>query len=408
MKVLFVSWDGPQVSYLESLFVPIFARLADQGFAIKVIQFTWGDAGRIASVQKACEQSGIHYQSVPVRRRPRESGAMLTALCGARHLKKALSEHKIDLVLARSTLPALITMLALHNSKCPMVFDADGLPLDERVDFGGQSPSSLVQRILRYVEARAVRRASVVLTRTVKAVEILRERAGTGTRTDKFHLVGNGRDPEKFRAADPSAADQVRGLLGLGRDCPLLVYAGSVGVQYCIGETIQLFSMVKDRRPDAKLLVLTTSPEAVRSVLGKFPQLCHCVTTMSLPAEAVSQYLGCADLGLALRQPSFSMQAVAPIKLGEYLLCGLPVVATAGIGDTTSVVNEAVGFLVRDVNSNAQLEAAANWFVDVVLPRRNAFRGRCRSVGIANFSLDKTVESYRCALNQAFDDRFVK
>ncbi len=403
MNVLFVTWDGPQVSYLEGLFLPIFARLANEDINFQVLQFTWGNGARIAT-QQACEQAGIGYQAVSVWRRPRAAGALLTALTGAWHVKMAVQAHHIDLVLARSTLPALASMLALRDGRCPMVFDADGLPLDERVDFAGQSPSSLVHRILRDVEAEAVRRASVVLTRSSKAIEILHARAGAGTQAEKFHIVGNGRDAERFQPNDACASAKVRASLGLGTDTPLLVYAGSVGSQYCMDEMLQLFAKVHARRPDAHLLILTGSPEAVQPALGKFP-LNKCMTTLSAHPQAVAQYLGCADLGLALRQPSFSMQAVAPIKLGEYLLCGLPVVATAGIGDTSSVVNEDIGFVVDDVNSESQLEAAANWFVDVVLPARNAFRKRCRNVGVANFSLERTLEGYRHALNHVFDEK---
>ena len=65
------------------------------------------------------------------------------------------------------------------------------------------------------------------------------------------------------------------------------------------------------------------------------------------------------------------MQAVAPIKLGEYLLCGLPVVATAGIGDTDAISSDA-GMLLQRMDE-AELQAAADWFIDSVLPQREAF-----------------------------------
>lgn len=391
-NILFVTWDGPQTTYLESLFLPIFKRLANESITFQVLQFTWGDAERIASAQQACEQADIGYQAVSVWRRPRAAGAMLTALAGARHVKNAVHTHRIDLVLARSTLPALSTMLALRGSQCPMVFDADGLPLDERVDFAGQSPSNLVYRLLRDVEAQAVRRADVVLTRSSKAVEILHARAGAGTSVGKFHIVSNGRDAERFKAANAAASAQVRRDLGLAVDAPLLVYAGSMGPQYCMDEMLRLFAMVLDRRPDAHLLLLTGSPEAVQPALGKFPQLHGCVTTLSVPAQTVPQYLGCADLGLALRQPSFSMQAVAPIKLGEYLLCGLPVVATAGIGDTEAITSDA-GVLLYHMD-DAELKAAADWFIDSVLPHRASYRASCRAVGLKRFSLEASAASY--------------
>lgn len=396
MNVLFVTWDGPQVTYLESLFIPIFKQLLTKGFTFHVLQFTWGDSERLAFARQACEQAGISYKSVTVWRRPKAIGALFTALAGARHIKTATQAHNIDLVMPRSILPALAAMRALRNSQCQMVFDADGLPLDERVDFSGQSPSGLAHRFLRDVEAQAVRRADRVLTRTNKALEILHNRAGAGTDASKFHVVTNGRDAERFRPADVTEGAKVRRDLGLALDTPLLVYAGSMGSQYCLEEMLTLFAKIRERRSDSHFLILTGSPEAVQPALDKLPQLSRCVTTLTVQAQAVPQYLGCADLGLALRQPSFSMQAVAPIKLGEYLLCGLPVVATAGIG-ATGAISTQVGMLLQRMDES-DLKAAADWFIDSVLPQRERYRASSRLAGLNRFSLEASTASYEQAL----------
>ena len=397
MKVLFVTWDGPQVTYLESLFLPIFARLAKDDVRFQVLQFTWGDVKRIALTREACGQIGVGYQAVSVWRRPVAIGAMLSALVGARHVKKAIHAHNIDVVMPRSTLPALSTLLAFRETQRPMVFDADGLPLDERVDFAGQSPSSLVHRLLRDVEAQAVRRADVVLTRSAKASEILHARAGAGALMSKFHVVTNGRDPLLFKPANAVDNAKVRHELGIALGSPLLVYAGSIGPQYCLDEMLQLFALVHHRRPDAHFLILTGSPEAVKPALSNHPKLSQCVTTLTVSAQAVPHYLGCGDLGLALRQPSFSMQAVAPIKLGEYLLCGLPVVATRGIGDTDAITPDA-GFLLQHMDQS-QLNDVANWFVDSVLTQRENYRSNSRRAGLNSFSLESSASSYQHALN---------
>lgn len=396
MKVLFITWDGPQVTYLESLFLPIFARLATHGVQFHVLQFTWADAQRIELTRQACEQLGIGYQAVPIWRRPRAFGAMLTALVGARHVRKAVQAHNIDVVMPRSTLPALATLLALRGTPRPMVFDADGLPLDERVDFAGQSPSSLVHRVLRDVEAQAVRRADVALTRSSKAVDILHARAGAGTALGKFHVVTNGRDAEIFKPSDAAQSAQTRRELGLTAAAPLLVYVGSLGAQYCMEEMLKFFALIRERRPDAHWLILTASPEAMQPALSGYPQLQGSVTTRAVSPQAVAQYIACADLGLALRQPSFSMQAVAPIKLGEYLLCGLPVLATADIGDTDAITVDA-GCLLRRMDE-AALQVAADWFVDSVLPTREAYRASCRAAGLSRFSLEASASFYRNAL----------
>lgn len=395
MNILFVTWDGPQVSYLEGLFLPIFERLQRAGLQFYVLQFTWGGADRIALTRQACERLGIGFQAISIWRRPRAIGAMFSALVGARHVKKAVRVHNIDVVMPRSTLPALATLLALRGTPYQMVFDADGLPLDERVDFAGQAPTSLVHRILRDLEAEAVRRADVVLTRSPKASSILYARAGAGTELSKFHVVTNGRDDEIFKPADPAHVAQMRGELGLPVGAPLLVYAGSLGAQYCMEAMVRFFALVRERRSDTHWLILTSSPEVVQPILSQHPQLQEGVSTRNVSSQAVAQYLACADLGLSLRQPSFSMQGVAPIKLGEYLLCGLPVLATAGIGDSDSVTSKE-GCLLRSMDE-AALQAAANWFVDTVLPIREAYRASCRAAGLNRFSLEASAALYRDA-----------
>ena len=245
---LFITWDGPQVTYLESLFLPILAGLAHHGWAFHVLQFTWGEQARIDAVQQRCAQAGIPYRAVRILRRPKALGALLTAITGLVAVRQQLRCWHINLILARSTLPALSALLALPGHRCPLVFDADGLPLDERVEFAGQSPTSLSQRVLRWVEVQAVRRAVAVLVRTAFAAQVLQSRAGAGTPTARFHVVGNGRDASVFQPCTNSEARAWRRQHLLPENALLLVYAGSMGKQYCLPEMLTLFESVAGLR----------------------------------------------------------------------------------------------------------------------------------------------------------------
>lgn len=400
-RILFVTWDGPQVSYLESLYTPIFQRLAEQGYAVHVLQFTWAGAAQRSKIKAVCESGGATYRSAPVLRRPRAVGGLLTAVAGVWRVRREIFRRGIDVVIPRSTLPALSTVLALRGvPSVRMLFDADGLPHDERIDFAGASPNSPSYRILREIEATAVRKADVVLTRSSKAAEILQARAGAGTAADKFFVAGNGRDPSRFDPGSAATRSAVRRELGVHDSAPLLVYAGSIGAQYCIPEMVAVFAQVRARRPDARFLLLTGSPEeATRELAAHGVDLEVCMVRR-VAADAVPRCLAAADMGLALRRPGFSMLAVAPIKLGEYLLCGLPVLATRAIGDTERWVPQSAGLLLGDMSPEA-LDAAAGWFVDSVLPARDAYRQQARVAGLLNFDLAGTVDTYVRALQKS-------
>lgn len=396
MNVLFVTWDGPQVSYLEGLFLPIFRGLADCGFSFHVLQFSWGSKGIAARAQSACEVAGIPYRLARVWRKPMAAGSLLTAVRGVRSIVRAKRDWGIDVIMPRSTLSALSTLLALRRLRIPMVFDADGLALDERVDFGGQSATGLVYRLLRDTEAQAVRRSSVVLTRSVAAGLILQARAGAGTSVDRFRVVGNGRDARQFQPGNSLTRQSVRNSLHIGGTTPLIVYAGSLGEQYCLPKMLALFDQARSLRSDTHFLILTGSPELVEDALSRYPHLAPSITVLTVAPLEVARYLAAADLGLAFRQKSFSMQGVAPIKIGEYLLCGLPVAATTGIGDSEVLPRE-VSCLLDDLDTKS-IERTARWFVETVMPQRDLFRRQCRKAGLESFSLDSSVESYRRAL----------
>lgn len=397
-RILFVTWDGPRSTYLESLFLPIFKNLMRRGISFHVIQFTWSDQSERLALKVALEREGIGYRSIPVLRRPLSVGSLATAFFGARHIRRAIKELAIDIVMPRSTLPAMAAIWALKSSPgVGLVFDADGLPHDERIDFGGLSPDSIAYRLLRDFEALAVRRADVVLTRSKMACDTLVARGGAGTDGRKFFVVTNGRDPALFLPATQDDRIAVKKSLGIDDGAPLVVHVGSsMHGKYGGREVFEFFRAVHAKRKDARLILLSSSPAEAGMLLDEYGELRPHCDIIQLRPGAVAGFLGVCDLGLVFIHRKFSMQAVAPIKLGEYLLCGVPVLATAGIGDAEAISPDA-GMLVQGMGA-VELERAAAWFIDSVLPQREKYRVSSRAVGLNRFSLEASAVSYQNAL----------
>lgn len=395
MRVLFVTWDGPGSSYLESLFLPIFKMLAQRGIVFHIIQFTWASKNEINTLKNRCEEQGCSYQSVPVLRQPLSAGSLVTTFWGAWYIRRSIKNLKIDIVMPRSTLPAMSSILALKSfPSVKLLFDADGLPHDERVDFSGMSPNSLAYRLLRDFEALAVRRADAILTRSKKAIDILVARGGAGVNQGKFHVVTNGRDEKLFRPGRRQERLEMRRTLGIEDDVPLLVYVGSsMDGKYCGRAMLEFFKAVHARRKDARLLLLTSSPEEADKLLNDYEALrlsCH---IKHVQPENVPKLLRACDLGLVLIHSKFSMQAVAAIKLGEYLLCGIPVLVSDVIGDSDELIADGVGYSLVTMLPD-ELESAADWFLKTLLPDGEGIRQRSRDVGLKKFTLETSVDVY--------------
>jgi glycosyltransferase involved in cell wall biosynthesis len=395
MNILFVTWDGPQTNYLSSLFLPIFKGLVEMGFSVSVLQFTWDNQEKIQNNADICTKLGINYNPVKVLRKPSAAlGSLITAWYGKKHIADMVKQYNIDIVMPRSTLPALASMLAAKKSEFKLLLDADGLPLDERVDFTGSNPTSIVHRIMRDIEQQAVVRADAVITRSSIASNILRHRAGAGVSVDKYFEVSNGRSKEAFKPLGDVNRNAIRKILNIADTAPVIVYAGSLGPQYCMQQMFSFYNKVKVMLPDTKLLILSSEFTAFKNIAKADESVIY----KALNPSEIPKYLSACDVGLAIREPSFSMQGVAPIKLGEYLMSGLPVIATEGIGDT-KMISDNAGFLLQK-NSELQLKKAAEWFTHCFkeIPDENYIA----NIGVKYFSLENTVEQYAEAI------RFIK
>jgi glycosyltransferase involved in cell wall biosynthesis len=391
LRILFVTWDGPQVSYLESLFLPIFAGLRQRGAKFDVLQFRWGNEALTREIGELCRSHGIGYRAVPVWRWGGAAGPFLSAIAGGRHVRRAVREFGSDVVMPRGMMPSISALSAGGRKLRPLLFDADGLPTDERVDVSGLPATGATYRILRDIEAQTVRLSTSVLVRTRANAEILYHRAGPPVTPERFHVVANGRDEGVFHPFDEAKRAEVRRELGIAPEAPLLVYAGSLGPQYRLDAMKALFQEVRRLRADARFLLLTGSPEQAREALGEEGEA---ALVMRVAPGEVPRFLAASDVGLAYRAISFSMQGVAPVKLSEYLLCGLPVIGTAAIGDTGAVAAD--GLFFDDAGGGTA--EAARWLVEDVLTKRESYRDRTRAAGQAHFSLGRSIEDYARAL----------
>lgn len=391
--LLFVCWDGPQVSYLEGLFLPIFKGLKEY-YKIHVIQYSWSSELNIDNIQKSCEVVGITYNHYKIIRKPHPIlGMALTLAKGASYLKKYLELNNIDIIMPRSNMPALMTLCALRgNSHVKFIFDADGLPLEEKVDFDGLPPNSLQFKLLKILETKTLTKADAVITRTDKAIRYLTKYKPE--LKEKFFTVKNGRDITFFNKKD--IRNKIRMNLNINENSLILIYIGSLGPQYGVEEMLLLFNFVSQINNDAYLLILSNQREFLNN--PKFKNLMSSrVIIKSVPFQKVPDYLSAADVGLAIRLPFFSMIGVAPIKIGEYLLSHLPVVASAGVGDSDAILRDKMSCFILKNHEKESLEEAAKWINDIYM---NAFvKEDARALGIKEFSLEKSIESYKVVLN---------
>ncbi len=397
---LFVTWDGPAQNYMESLFFPIFAHAQCEDLRIDVLQFTWASDEQVQGIQKSAAQHGLYYEHVPTIARPKKIAVPLSILMGAKKIVSVAKQRKIDTLMPRSIIPAAMCLLAIRlNPELKLVFDADGLMADERVDFAGWRASGVMYRLFRDWESQAVRHARAVITRSFHAKRTLHARAGAGLDPDKIHVLPNAKDHTIFKPLEPQQRTAVRQKLGISDDALVLAYAGSLGPQYHPEEMLALFRLVQERHEDTHLLVMSGMQDVMHDLIQDLPEsVARRISVMRCPPEDVAKHIAASDLGLSLREPSFSQQAVCPIKVVEYMLCGLPTVMIRGVGDLDERFQDLEGLYVVDDVTRTSLEQCASWCVKTLQPKRQLWSEGLRAHAIEEFGMDSVSAKLRALL----------
>jgi glycosyltransferase involved in cell wall biosynthesis len=198
------------------------------------------------------------------------------------------------------------------------------------------------------MESRALQGSDGIVTLTEKIWPAIKNWNGLRGREVIHEVVPCCTDLERFRFSQ-NDRDRVRAELNL-QDRFVLVYSGSIGGWYLTDKTADFFVSLLKRKPNGHFLWLTGGDQGLVEKLmwdrGINPDQ---FMVRKLATEEVSGYLSAADVGIAFYKPTFSRLATSPVKVSEYLACGLPVIVNAGVGDSdTLVAAQKVGAVVKD------------------------------------------------------------
>lgn len=391
-NILFITWDGPQTSYMEGLFMPIFHEIQKEDkYHFHVIQFSWGTEERIAITKKKAQELNIKYSFKKIHRKPQALiGSLFTIIEGVAFIKKYLKNNSIDILMPRSIMPSIM-INRLFNKNYKILFDADGLPIEERIDFSGLKKNSLIYNIYKKEEKLILTKANAVITRSTKAVDFHLTAIGKNHK-DKFFVVINGRDTTFFKS-NSIVSQKLREEFNIMKDTKVFIYSGSLGPQYGWEIMMKIFKRYLQINNNAIFLVVTGNVEFATKRIPEALQ--DHIIVKSCPFEDIPKYLSIGDIAFAIREPKPSMQGVAPIKLGEYLLIGIPTIASAGIGDTEYILKDKhFCFLYK----HYAIESIDN-AIKFIEKSQDLDKVEIQNFGADNFSMEISATSYKNALD---------
>jgi glycosyltransferase involved in cell wall biosynthesis len=163
-------------------------------------------------------------------------------------------------------------------------------------------------------------------------------------------------DVFSFSSAD---RERRRRELNLG-DRFTLVYSGSIGGWYLSDKMADFFGELLKNSSNSYFLWLTPGdPKLIMALMNERGIKPTHYLVKKVASADVPSYLSAGDAGIAFYKPGFSKLATSPVKVSEYLACGLPMIINKGIGDSDALAEELkVGALVNEFSPSEYARAA--------------------------------------------------
>jgi glycosyltransferase involved in cell wall biosynthesis len=392
-RVLFISYNGMLDPLGQSQVIPYLKVLSAAGVRFTLLSFerehayTPEGVSKCRELQRELAESNIDWHWLRYHKAPSLPATMFDVTQGVRRAQALVNENQIEMVHARSHIPATIALRLKRRFGLKMIFDVRGLMAEEYVDAGHWRKDSLPYRITKSAERRAFIAADGVVTLTEKIWPIIKEWDGLRNHEVVHEVVPCCADLGLFKF-DENERERRRSELGLG-DRFVTIYSGSIDGWYLTDKMADFFTTLLKQKPNAYFLWLTPSRhDRIEELMQERGINKDNYGIVAAASRDVPSYLSASDAGLAFIKPCFSKLASSPTKYAEYLGCGLPLIINAGVGDSDSLItDEAAGFLVRDFN---EIEyAAAAGAIDAFAGSPGQTRSRMREVAKRLFDVER-------------------
>lgn len=243
---------------------------------------------------------------------------------------------------SRMTALALDAIRGWKHAK--VIYDCRGAEAFEAIQMAGleatprdQWPRKMQHAIDRVAanEQRAVEESAGVTCVSHALVNTLQKRY-PAISDDKFCVVPCCPNVAAF-SREITRRDESRRELGLS-DKFVVTYLGSLVWYQMPEESLRIFRLIRELRPDAHFLAITTDPAKMKTLIEKSGIASTNTTVRSFPPQEVPRWLVASDIGLMLRDTSETNRVASPVKFGEYLAAGVPVIVSQHLGDCTEIV----------------------------------------------------------------------
>jgi len=281
----------------------------------------------------------------------RERAAFLANENIARHL---YFHGPFDLVYERYSLWNYAGMTYAQNHLIPGILEVNAPLIEEQ-----SRHRVLIHRSTAKTVARRVFNEATTLVAVSE--ELASYLSGYASESERIMVEPNGVNPDRFR---PNLAVSDPDTFTVG-------FVGSLKPWHGLDVLTAAFDRVRQKRPNARLLIVGDGPERAALEADLEARGCRQLATLTgaLPPADVPRHINTMDAAVA-PYPLLEDFYFSPLKIVEYMACGVPV-AASGIGQVSRLVSDGVtGLLCPPGDPSALAESLIRLHDDAALRTR--------------------------------------
>ena len=259
-SILYISYDGMLEPLGQSQVLGYVEKLA-RDHPVHIVSFEKNadreDLPRMSAMRLRMSDAGIEWTPLPYHKAPSAPATAYDIAVGTLTAVRIARRQKIQIVHARSYVPALMALAVKHATGAKFLFDMRGFWADERVDGGLWPRGGRLYRITKWLERKFLLAADHVVTLTHASAHEIKRFSYLVGRIPPITVIPTCADLARFC---PQGVDQKRPFT--------FGYVGSVGTWYLFKETLELFKALARRRPHSiqRVTEMRSRRRAIESV----------------------------------------------------------------------------------------------------------------------------------------------
>lgn len=250
--------------------------------------------------------------------------------------------YKSQIVFCRGIFSANLALIS-KRKKCKIIYDGRGAINAEQNEYGVYNNTGLENKI-QTLEKRAVLNTDYRISVSTKLLKYWQNEYGYNTNN---HVIIPSCSSKKLTFKN-NLVD-----FSFSKKDIIIVFSGSTSKWHSFSIMISHFEIFLKKNKNVKVLILSKLNNLISDLQSRYPNR---VIVKWVPPENISSLLSLADYGYVFREQSVTNQVASPVKVAEYLSCGLKVLISKNLGDYSEIIEKNdLGLVIRD-NNSFQLE----------------------------------------------------